>query len=326
MSAVINSRCQTAGNSRHDCKQRPRKELPPLNLGPDLGVSPMTWNPRARGIEILDAAMKHIQSVNYKVSLRWVFYSLLQAGTLRNKDDYKALKGLLATARKEFYQDWAPDTLADDTRPPIYAGDGWETPVKWLSGYVAAEQSCLLDVWKGQRTYVEIAFEAKAMAAQFEHYTRNTILRAFGGDYSIAAKWLMAKQIEERWERLGHPQVVILYFGDLDEKGMQIPISAERDVFSWCECDFEWHRIGLNPGDEKRFDLPENPDRPGAFQWEALPDDAANELISTAFSEYVDLDLMAEREEEQAKATDRFQEEIYAMAENWKDDDDEEPE
>lgn len=277
----------------------------------------MTWNPRARSIEILTAAMEHIRSVDYQVSLRWVFYSLLQSGILRTKDDYKSLKGLLATARKEFYGDWKPSTLADDTRSPIFAGDGWETPVSWLKDYVGGQQECRLDLWEGQNTYVEIAFEAKAMAAQFQHYTRNTILRAFGGDYSIRAKWDMAKQIEERWKRLDRPQVVILYFGDLDEKGMQIPISAERDVFSWSECDFEWHRIGLNPGDEARFSLPENPDRPGAYQWEALPDDAANQLISTAFEEYVDTDLMHEREEEQAKATEKFQEEIGDMASRW---------
>jgi hypothetical protein len=278
----------------------------------------MTWNPRTRSIEILTAAMEHIKSVDYQVSLRWVFYSLLQTGILRNKDDYKSLKGLLATARKEFYGGWEPNTLADDTRSPIFAGDGWETPVSWLENYVGEQQECSLDLWTGQRTYVEIAFEAKAMAAQFQYYTRNTILRAFGGDYSIRAKWDMAKQIEQRWERLGHPQVVILYFGDLDEKGMQIPISAERDVFSWCKCDFEWHRIGLNPGDETKYNLPENPDRPGAFQWEALPDDDAKELISTAFAEYVDLDLMQQREDEQAEATERFQEEIADMADKWR--------
>lgn len=228
----------------------------------------MSWSPREATIDLLDRAMAHVESVPYKVSIRWLFYALLQDGTFSRKQDYFALKGVLSKARKAFYGGWAPDTLVDDTRQAAYSGQGWTKPSDWLGEYIAA-QECLLDAWRGQDNYVEICFEAKAMMAQFQYYTRNVILRPFGGDYSIAAKWEMAKEIESRWERLDRPNVVILYFGDLDPKGMQIPESAECDIREWCHAPFQWIRCGLNPGDEDRYNLPENIDRPGAYQWEA---------------------------------------------------------
>ncbi|MDZ4241726.1 MAG: hypothetical protein U1D99_02775, partial [Candidatus Omnitrophota bacterium] len=87
----------------------------------------------------------------------------------------------------------------------------------------------ILDKWRLQNYYVELWFEAKAMRAQFEHYTDYITLRPFGGDPSIHFKWQIAGELAEADESYMKP-IVILYFGDMDPKGFQIPISAVKDI------------------------------------------------------------------------------------------------
>lgn len=45
----------------------------------------MGWTPRDSSREILDRAMVHVRSVPYIVSLRWLFYRLLQDGLYHHK-------------------------------------------------------------------------------------------------------------------------------------------------------------------------------------------------------------------------------------------------
>lgn len=106
----------------------------------------------------------------------------------------------------------------------------------------------------------------------------------------------------------GYPgkPIVVLYFGDLDPKGLQTPESAVSDIREWCSADFEFVRCGLNPGDEIRLDIPERFDNPGEYQWEALSDDQARDLITSHVDRYLDravFEAVAERERD---AVDRL--------------------
>jgi hypothetical protein len=38
------------------------------------------WKPHQKSENILNRAMEHIKSVGYRVSVRWIFYRLLQVG------------------------------------------------------------------------------------------------------------------------------------------------------------------------------------------------------------------------------------------------------
>jgi hypothetical protein len=153
------------------------------------------WVPQAKSREVLEAAWQHIQSVPYRVSLRWVFYRLLQDGVYQDKGDYRKLGELLATARKNFFEGWQPDTLADETREIIIRGDGSPTAEAWVEGLKRGGVVCRLDRWANHPFYPIIAFEARAMTGQFEHYTQDITLVPFGGDPSIPYKWEVADRI-----------------------------------------------------------------------------------------------------------------------------------
>lgn len=266
----------------------------------------MNYKPRPEQAAILDRAYDLVQSVPYQVTARWLFYGLLQESFFKDKDAYNGkFLPLLSKARKSFYKGWTPETLADDTRQAVIRGGGWLSEKEFLRAVGRAV--CTLDKWQSQDRYVELWFEAKAMKGQFEHYTDNITLRPFGGDASIPFKWKIARELADAFDRYGKP-IVILYFGDMDKKGFQIPISAEKDIRQWSGVDFEFIRCGLNPGDEITFNIPENPDKPGSYQWEALTDAAARELITGWTDQFVTQGLFSEDEEREREITRRFQE------------------
>lgn len=278
----------------------------------------MGYEPRAENAGILAAAWDAVQSVPYRVTARWVFYRLLQGGVYEGKAGYRHLLALLSKARKEFYAEWTPSTLADDTRAALVRGDGFQTPDGWLRA-VKRGLACNLDRWRGQPLYVECWFEAAAMQAQFEYHTNENVpLLAFHGDVSIPEKWKAGQRLFERWRELRKP-ITVYYFGDLDPKGLEIPRSAWGDIRLWAfmaatergrdEADafqgqVNFVRVGLNVGDEVTYSIPENPERPGTYQWEALGDDTAELLISQA-NEELDLDAFAAVEDEEKEAAER---------------------
>ena len=132
--------------------------------------------------------------------------------------------------------------------------------------------------------YVVIGFEARAMVEQFTHYTEGINLFPFGGDAHIEPKWKIAKHFEAAFGWYGKP-MQFLYFGDRDDKGEEIFDAAIKDIQEWCEhpIDFQW--CGLTKEHVKEFDLPENPEakKPGQYQWEALTDPQAKQIISSAW-------------------------------------------
>ncbi len=269
---------------------------------------------------VLLRGLAHAESVSYKVSLRWVFYKLLQEGFYSEKGDYAKWCGLCAIARKEGRLGWEPSTLADNTRHIIHRAAGqfdFESAVMGLVDNICDDlyRSLTLDHFYQQKRYVELWFESKGMAGQFEMYTKGIDLVPFGGDPSISLKWDVAKNLEKAYCRYDKP-ITILYFGDYDTHGLEIPDSAESDIMQWCNSDFNVERCGITPAQAAQYNVPENPDRPGQYQWAALPDAGAKEIIQTSVAEYLDVDLIDEVEAESDDLIATWDEKIRDLLED----------
>lgn len=302
-----------------------------------------TYRPREKAVaDLLDFAWTHVRSVGYTVTARWLFYRLLQGGHLSTKADYKRFLGYLSKARKRFYKGWRPWTLADDTRSAYLSsrrgwynlslrGGGFATPAEWREA-LATEANCVLERWAGQSVYVEAWFEASAMQSQFVHHVNENVpLLSFKGDISIPAKWAAAQRLYERWKLLDRPELQVLYFGDLDAKGLMIPESARADVEAFLvrlvDMDPEangtrqaellmdswsFRRVGLTPDQVRDYRVPANPERPGSYQWEAIPDAAAAEIISQV-DDYLDLGAFGLVEAVEDAATGEMQEALAGL-------------
>jgi len=277
--------------------------------------------PGEQARRLIDAAYSASKSVPYEVNLRWVFYRLWQAGTLayvnatpklpKKVNAYVRLKSVCTKA--VHFGILSPDWVIDDTRS-MYGRSGESSIDAWLEELMESE--CEVDWWSTQSVYLMIAFEADAMRSQFEYYTEEFACRMWPmrGDPSNAYKLRIAKVVDGASRTYGLP-VVILYFGDLDEKGLTIPEAAFRDIHAWSTADLKVYRVGLNPGDEERFNMPDIPGKPGCYQWEALEDEQARELIEGSVMEFLDWEKMGELKVEESKTTDRVQELLLNLME-----------
>ena len=276
-----------------------------------------TYKPQERTAAILDRAFDLVQSVPYQVSARWLFYRLLQEGFYSTKQDYsnKFLKAV-STARHAFYKQWRPDTLADETRESIKGGNGFTDGAAWLAAVAQAE--CYLDKWYSQPVYLECWYEARAMTDQFRHYTKYVTLRPMGGQPSIPYKWQIAKDLE-RAARVYDTPIKILYFGDLDPAGEVISETIERDVREWCDRDFEFIRCGLTADQVRRYNVPENIEHPGAYQWEALTDEGAREIITNNLDKLLRHGAFTEVEKREKHATKFLAKTVTSLLAKYKD-------
>jgi hypothetical protein len=159
------------------------------------------------------------------------------------------------------------------------------------------------------------------MRSQFEYYLGDLRidLVPFGGDPSIRHKWNVARRLQSFHKRYDKP-IVILYFGDYDPKGLQIPESALKHIWQWtgelkgvsdtlkklndnmwstADGKFRYIRVGINKSHVGSMDIPENPEKPGTYQWEALSDDMAQKLILDAVGPYWSKEKVAKTEAEE---------------------------
>ncbi len=262
---------------------------------------PKNYNPRPETKELLAQAYKTSQSVPYDVTTRWLFYQVVQTYGFP-KDAYGRFKSMISKARHCFYEDWAPDTLTDDGREIVELEGGFDNIADWVDAMsrqvpnfpAVVDQECIMQIW----------FEAAAMRSQFEYYLgdHRIDLVPFGGDPSIRHKWNVAQRINEFYRKYKKP-ILILYFGDFDPKGLQIPESALKHIWRWTgelkgistklqqvgesewrtpDGMFRYIRVGINKSHIGVMDIPENPEKPGTYQWEALNDDMAGKFILDA--------------------------------------------
>jgi hypothetical protein len=245
-----------------------------------------------------------MDALPYKVSNRWAFYRILQDLGYK-KDAYKTWIKWESRARKNFWGGYAPDTFEDDTRDTHWTGTGYASFAEWLESL--KYDNPVYDAFNRQGRIVVCCFEARAMEQQFQYYLgRYRIsLIPFGGDYTIEPKWRVAKQLAY-WYNGYHLPIIVLYFGDCDKKGRQIPESAFKDIRKWAQVPFEVRWCGLTPDQVEKYNLPENPERRGQYQWEALEDPQAAEIILSALDQVWSRRAIQELEQEEEEDTKKW--------------------
>lgn len=279
--------------------------------------TPWSNGPDPKTQEILNAALEHVQSVPYDVSLRWVFYRLYQDGYYSTKKGYNAFEYLCSRARHTGWGGWQPDTLADETREIIkrtYGYPNMEEALESLPTLLGRSVNLELNHFYQQNHYIELWYEARAMTGQFKHYTTAIDLVPLGGMSSIPYKWNMAKRLEDIKERYGIP-IIILYFGDEDLAGHAIKADVEEDVFNWSDSEFEIKWCGLTEKQAEKYGVPHSVEKEG-YQWEALADEAAKEIIEASVYEYVNREIIRVAKEETEEEEDRWSEIVQRAIED----------
>lgn len=257
--------------------------------------------------KILKAAYDHVKSVSYKVSLRWVFYRLYQDGFYETKEGYNKFEYLASRARHTGWNGWRPDTLADETREIIRRVYGYpdrEEALAEMPNDLASNIDLSIDHFYRQDHYIEIWYEARAMTGQFRFYTTKVDLVPLGGMSSISYKWQLAKNLEWKKQKYQKP-IMVLYFGDEDLAGHAIKADVEEDVRKWSDADFEIIWAGLTKEQAEKYSIPHSIEKQG-YQWEALADEAASEIIKESLDRFIDRSIIKEVEKEAREKEERW--------------------
>lgn len=192
---------------------------------------------------MLDAAVRVLDDNRdyWPLTLRQVHYRLLNNPPLRNADKpnsryannekcYKDLSDLLSRARIAGAVPW--QAIHDPTRPQD-SWEMWTSPGPYLreqlDGFLRNYRRNLL---QSQPAYFEVIGEKMTVGTVIERATSNFYMPStIGRGYSsVDARYQLAR----RFKRSGKEQMVLLFLGDFDPEGENIPesfASSMRDEF-----------------------------------------------------------------------------------------------
>ena len=224
---------------------------------------------------ILENALDEIKEYpKGMLTLRGLHYRLVSRGMHNTITHYKRVISAMTHARWEGWVDF--DTFSDHDRDmtgvtysdfTVYDDvvDTAKRQVKaWANNYS-------LNKWENQPIYPEVWIEKKALQGVFQTvcFDNNVGLGACKGYPSLTFLY----EAYERFTRKGEgKRNVMLYFGDYDPSGEDIPRSVQENLQKM-GVEVEVHRILLNEAQVVEWGLPPAPVKPGdtrSINWSGL--------------------------------------------------------
>jgi hypothetical protein len=275
-------------------------------------MSRKSWTP------IIERAANIVYEYDTAVTLRQVFYRLVAEGLIPNTESaYKRLSYLTAKARRE---DEFP-SLLDRTRS-IERAYTYASPVEAVN---ALAQEYRRDVLEGQETLPMIVVEKATLIAQVSSWFDEFCVpvAALRGYASESFERVILDLVDQEQDASSR-SVVILYCGDFDPTGEDIPRAFEENTGLVLES------VALTSEQVDAYDLPPAPGkatdtRADSFlarhgrlvqvELEALPPETLRSLLTAEFDRLVDtsaIEAVREREEAEREA-------LIDFAEAWED-------
>jgi hypothetical protein len=195
------------------------------------------------------------------------------------------------------------DKVVDDTREARKT-PSWTNIKKIMDAAVKQYRS---DWWADQPYYVEVWLEKRALQRIFYPITNAyDVHLCVGGGYQ---SWSEVWEARDRFESRGDKKKIILYFGDLDPSGKDMP----RDIkarFDTLGIDLHVEEVALIKNDVIQYNLPRNPAKKSdsrkdwyirkydidyGVELDALPPYVLREKIEEAILGFCDLNKLLEK-------------------------------
>ena len=243
-------------------------------------------------------------------TLRQMYYRLVAKQVIPNTlNEYKKLSRYMVKARENGEVD--DDRFEDRARRVLGTGDtGYGSGEK----FIEAQKERFLDSykhfsyrqWLNQEEYLEVWLEKDALSTLFNQVANPLNVHTCPARGYPSYSYVM-KAVERFWR--AEKPIVILYFGDYDPSGLNIPenlIKRFRQYGQMDEDEISIERIALNIKQIRQYDLPPAPakksdSRFASFVMETGSDDVVEldalepnvlqELIKDAITNHIDIDL-----------------------------------
>jgi len=207
---------------------------------------------------IIKNAQKILLEYYKGITIRQLHYRLVAIGMTNDLNHYKRVVSAMTRARwnKIISMDVFIDRertmfgkTEDETKDLCYEIKYGKAQVNaWMNTYN-------LNIWSNQENYVEVGVEKKALQGIFEDPCKSMDvgLAAFKGYSSITFLHQAAQRFNTAIANGKNP--IILYFGDYDPSGLDIPRSI-KDNLNRLGSNVEIRRIALNYDQIQNMDLP----------------------------------------------------------------------
>lgn len=275
-------------------------------------------------IEIVDRYEKGV------LTIRALFYQLVSIGMTNSDKHYKRVVKAMIDARWNNQIEF--DVFSDRDR--VMVGDTkaketiYETKVAiakrqlelWMTNYYKNR-------WENQPYYPEVLIEKKALEGVFAKVceTNGVALGACKGYPSLTFLYELAVRLKEAEVRDKTP--IILYFGDYDPSGEDIPRSILENLEKFGVSTVELRRILLTKEQVIRWNLPPAPtkltdsrtanwDGLGQVELDAVDPKKLQRICQDAIDDVFDYDLFNDLKNEESEEKERFTMELRTFVNN----------
>jgi len=207
---------------------------------------------------IIEKAKRILEEYPEGMTIRQLHYRLVAAGMINDMNHYKRVVSAMTYARWKGIVDMTAfidrersmfgETQAHETNLESEIERAKQQIKAWMTSYH-------LERWSNQDNYVEVWIEKKALQGVFEHpcIKYGVGLAPCKGYPSIT----FLNNAKERFVNATEAgkNVIILYFGDYDPSGTDIPRSIHNNL-QRMNVDVEVKRIALNPEQIEQLKLP----------------------------------------------------------------------
>ena len=262
---------------------------------------------------IIENAQEILSGYSGGITIRQLHYRLVAIGMTNDTNHYKRVVGAMTKARWDatINMDAFIDRertmfgeTEDETKDLQTEIDhGKEQINAWMNAYN-------LNRWSNQENYIEVGIEKKALQGVFEAPCElaDVGLAPFKGYSSIT---FLHEAVDRFAYAIANGKTpIILYFGDYDPSGLDIPRSV-RDNLRRMGVDVEVKRIALNPDQIQDMGLPGVPAKATdsrAINWsggEVVECDAVEpttlaQMCTDAIDEHFDHDSYSELKERES--------------------------
>lgn len=307
-------------------------------------LSPKKWRIGTKKMRVVEWVKEFALVVEPPFTIRQIFYQLLEEDkrqpdkkflTGKTKKSYDNLDAILTEARRDGLLpiSWFDDeerTTTGRAYHSIETGDSfYESAVGIYEGaqkrFTDSWDEYVFHRWEGQPNYVEVWFEKRALAKQFERATKKlgVLCQVCRGTSSLTSIYLGAARFQRAKRRGVSP--LLLYFGDLDPTGWFNPKWIRRDMemtFGVKEIEYvrcavtleQVEKLGLITKEANRRDsrYPKYVNEVGDLQadLEAIHPNTLTEIIEESVARFFDEEIYKQQKKDQEKIQDNLRERI----------------
>jgi len=269
---------------------------------------------------ITENSVKILESYSDAITLRQLYYRLVTLGMTNDIKHYKKVIGAMGDARWKGDVDF--DAFIDRDRSMYGETEaeaktledeiekGKEQVKAWMEAYH-------LNRWENQPEYFEIWIEKKALQGVFEKPCSryNVALAPCKGYPSLTFLHEAVSRFRGAIERDQLP--FILYFGDYDPSGMDIPRAIAENL-ARMGVPIEVRRIALTQDQITQMKLPSVPAKiadtrtknwegTGVVELDAVEPNTLVEMVEYVIKDHFDTDLYSELKKKEATEREQYQ-------------------